>query len=219
MTTSQVVLTISETLHSWELVNISDTTELGRQECAYIFASKWVVIFIRLFFPPGSAGMICVLSLFDVIFWSLSISEFHIHVVLFFRTAAEQREAVKSIKEAIKRSIKTGSAVTTIRSHSFRRSDTNLSTPSLNSTFPAASNSNFLRSQPDAGLLRRSFSHNPEEALTRRTSLLEDQHKQIIKSLQDSSPCYSDDDSTTGRVSLVVKDEPAKPVDMGTIWR
>ena len=30
----------SETLHSWELVNISDTAEIGRQECNYLFANK-----------------------------------------------------------------------------------------------------------------------------------------------------------------------------------
>jgi len=29
-----------ETLHSWELVNISDTSEIGRQECNYLFANK-----------------------------------------------------------------------------------------------------------------------------------------------------------------------------------
>ncbi|XP_027051518.1 T-lymphoma invasion and metastasis-inducing protein 1-like isoform X1 [Pocillopora damicornis] len=29
-----------EPIHSWELVNISDTAEIGRQECAYVFANK-----------------------------------------------------------------------------------------------------------------------------------------------------------------------------------
>ncbi|XP_068698035.1 rho guanine nucleotide exchange factor TIAM1-like [Montipora foliosa] len=29
-----------ETLHSWELVNVSDTMETGRQECNYLFANK-----------------------------------------------------------------------------------------------------------------------------------------------------------------------------------
>ncbi|KXJ23729.1 Protein still life, isoforms C/SIF type 2 [Exaiptasia diaphana] len=164
-----------ETLHSWELVNISDTTELGRQECAYLFASK---------------------------------------------TAAEQREAVKSIKEAIKRSIKAGSNVTTIRSHSFRRADNVSTTPApannLNSTFPMTGNSNFLRSQPDGGLLRRSFSHNPEEALTRRSSLLEDQHTQFLQAFQDDSQNSDNESCLSDRVSVVIKDEQAKPVDMGT---
>lgn len=30
----------TETLHSWELVNISDTAEIGRQECNYLFANR-----------------------------------------------------------------------------------------------------------------------------------------------------------------------------------
>ncbi|XP_029197221.2 protein still life, isoforms C/SIF type 2-like [Acropora millepora] len=29
-----------ETFHSWELVNITDTTDIGRQECNYLFANK-----------------------------------------------------------------------------------------------------------------------------------------------------------------------------------
>ena len=33
-------ISASETLHSWELVNISDTAEIGRQECNYLFANK-----------------------------------------------------------------------------------------------------------------------------------------------------------------------------------
>ncbi|XP_032228950.1 protein still life, isoform SIF type 1 isoform X2 [Nematostella vectensis] len=172
----------TDTLHSWELVNISDTTELGKQECAYLFASK---------------------------------------------TAGEKREMVRSIKEAIKRGIRAGSTASTIRSHnSFRRTDTSrpqapplkhTAIRSLSASTNEAEGGNFLRIN-DNNLLRRSFSHNPEEAKTRRTSLVEHEHKQYLSLLgvvgshsQENIP-----ESVEQRVVVVHKDDSPKQLEIGS---
>lgn len=85
-----------------------------------------------------------------------------------YRTAEEKREMVKHIKEAIKRSIKAGSNLTVAsaaRSSSFRRNNAD---DRLNSSDPGP----FLRPSNDpASMFRRSFSHNPEGTLNRRSSL------------------------------------------------
>jgi hypothetical protein len=145
---------------------------------------------------------------------SSDIIAFLIDVFSFlFRSASEKREVVRSIKEAIKRGIKAGStAASTIRSHSFRRID-NTNT-NLNSTFPGTGH--FLRTQPDSNLLRRSFSHNPEEAQTRRTSLIDSELRQHTARLKDAQSLGNIGDIISERVTVVVKDGKAKPVDVGS---
>ena len=82
-------------------------------------------------------------------------------------TAEEKRELVRSLKESIKRGIKARSNATGLsaaapgRSRSFRRNNNSGSGPA------------FLRASTGDSVLRRSFSHNPEEAQTRRNSLIQ----------------------------------------------
>ena len=97
---------------------------------------------------------------------ALSQQWFHL---ISFRTAEEKREMVKHIKEAIKRSIKAGSLAVApaARSLSFRRNNVD---DRLNSSDPGP----FLRPNSDpSSIFRRSFSHNPEGTLNRRSSLAE----------------------------------------------
>lgn len=87
------------------------------------------------------------------------------HFFFGFSTAEEKHELVRSLKEAIKRGIKAGSNAAGLsptipeRSRSFRRSNT------------SDSGASFLRANTGDGMLRRSFSHNPDEAKMRRKSL------------------------------------------------
>lgn len=152
-----------ETLHSWELVNISDTTEIGRQECNYLFANK---------------------------------------------TAEEKRDLVKYIKDAIKRSIKAGTSLAVApaqRSSSFRR---NSAEDRLNSSDPGP----FLRTNNDtASFFRRSFSHNPEGTLKRRSSLESDATNSSVDSNAETETIIS---GTTRerKISLKKKNKAVSPM-------
>lgn len=153
-----------ETFHSWELVNISDTEEIGRQECNYLFANK---------------------------------------------TAEEKRDLVKYIKDSIKRSMKAGSlsVASSQRSSSFRR---NNAEDRLNSSDPSP----FLRNNNDtAPFFRRSFSHDPEGILRRRSSLESDATHSSVDTTGDTETIVSGTPRER-RISLKKKNKAVSPMGL-----
>ena len=130
--------------------------------------------------------------------------------MIFCRTPEEKREMVKHIKEAIKRSIKAGATLSVAsagRSSSFRRNSTE---DRLNSSDPGP----FLRSNADAmTMCRRSFSHNPEGSLKRRSSLESDATHSSADSNGDTESVFSG----TGRerkISLKKKNKAVSPMGL-----
>ena len=110
-------------------------------------------------------------------------TQFQMH--LRHRTAEEKRLLVTNIKKAIKGSMKSGTSLAAApkaKSHSFRRADP------LNTSDPSP----FLRVDP-VMVLRRSFSHNPEETHARRSNLQSKtpssaEHDQAVDTKRGSPP-------------------------------
>lgn len=127
----------------------------------------------------------------------------------FDRTAEEKRDLVKYIKDSIKRSMKAGSlsVASSQRSSSFRRHNAE---DRLNSSDPSP----FLRTNNDtAPFFRRSFSHDPEGILRRRSSLESDATHSSVDTTGDTETIVSGT-SRERRISLKKKNKAVSPMGL-----